>query len=73
MVLWKEVHNQHPFGILEVSRVGLGEFGHSPILPDYLRNALLGSNWLKRHAAEDHRWHVLNDEHDPAPNGCSVN
>jgi len=38
---WKKVRNQHPFGILEVSRVGLGEFGHSPILPDHLRNALL--------------------------------
>ena len=35
---WKEVHNQHPFGILEVGRVGLVEFGHSPSLPDYLRN-----------------------------------
>jgi hypothetical protein len=41
MVGWKEVHKQHPFGILEIGRVGLGEFGHSPILPDYLRNTLL--------------------------------
>jgi hypothetical protein len=29
-----------PFGILEVGRVGLREFGHSPSLPDYLRNTL---------------------------------
>jgi hypothetical protein len=38
----KEVLDQLPFGILEVGRVGLGEFGHSPILPDHLRNTLLG-------------------------------
>jgi hypothetical protein len=37
---WKKVRNQLPFGILEVGRVGLVEFGHSPILPDHLRNAL---------------------------------
>jgi hypothetical protein len=37
----KEVYNQHPFGILEVGRASLGEFDHSPILPDYLRNSLL--------------------------------
>ena len=42
MVIWKKVHNQHPFGILEVGRVGLFEFDHSPSLPDYLRNTLLG-------------------------------
>jgi hypothetical protein len=42
MTFRKKVHNQHPFGILEIGRVGLGEFGHSPILPDYLRNTLLG-------------------------------
>jgi len=41
VVAWKEIHDQHPFGILEVSRVGLVEFGHSPILSDYLRNTLL--------------------------------
>jgi len=40
VVAGKEIHDQHPFGILEVSRVGLAEFGHSPILPDYLRNTL---------------------------------
>ena len=38
---WKEIHNQQPFGILKVGRVGLGEFSHSPILPDHLRNTLL--------------------------------
>ena len=43
MIFWKKVHNQHPFGIREISRVGLGEFSHSPILPDYLRNTLLGA------------------------------
>jgi hypothetical protein len=42
MVRWKEVHYQYPFGILEIGRVGLREFCHSPILPDYLRNTLLG-------------------------------
>jgi hypothetical protein len=36
----KKVRNQLPFGILEVGRVGLVEFCHSPILPDYLRNTL---------------------------------
>ena len=41
MVRWKEVHYQYPFGILEIGRVGLREFCHSPILPDYLRNTLL--------------------------------
>jgi hypothetical protein len=40
VVGWKEIYNQHPFGILEVGWVGLAEFGHSPILPNYLRNAL---------------------------------
>ena len=39
---WEKVHYQHPFGILEVSRVGLLEFGHSSSLLDYLRNTLLG-------------------------------
>lgn len=38
----KKVRNEHPFGIIQVSRVGLSEFSHSPILPDYLRNTLLG-------------------------------
>ena len=41
MVLRKKALDQQPFGILEVGRVFLVEFGHSPILPDYLRNALL--------------------------------
>jgi hypothetical protein len=36
MMGWKKVRNLQPFGILEVGRVGLGEFGHSPILPDHL-------------------------------------
>jgi thiol-disulfide isomerase/thioredoxin len=43
VVGWKKVHNEHPFGILEIGRVGLAEFGHSPILPDYLKNTLLGT------------------------------
>jgi hypothetical protein len=38
----EKVRYQHPFGILEVSRVGLLEFGHSSSLPDYLRNTFLG-------------------------------
>jgi hypothetical protein len=42
MVIGKEAHNQQPFGILEIGRGGLLEFGHSPSLPDYLRNPLLG-------------------------------
>ena len=42
MVGWKKVRNQLPFGILQVGRVGLAEFGHSPILPDYLINTLSG-------------------------------
>src|SRR5271157_4718853 len=33
--------NQLPFGILKISLVGSGEFGHSPSLPDSLRNTLL--------------------------------
>src|SRR5262245_8619995 len=37
---WKRVCNQLPFGILEIGRVSLGEFSHSPILPDHLRNTL---------------------------------
>ncbi len=37
MVLRKKVRNQLPFGILEVSRVGLLEFGHSSSLPDYFK------------------------------------
>ena len=41
MVGWKKIRNQLPFGILQVGRVSLAEFGHSPSLPDYLRNALL--------------------------------
>ena len=36
-VFGKEAHNQHPFGILEIGRVGLREFGHSPSLPDLLK------------------------------------
>jgi len=43
MAFWKEAYNQHPFGILEIGRVGLREFGHSPSLPDYLRNTLLAA------------------------------
>jgi hypothetical protein len=35
----KVFRNQQPFGILQVGRVSLGEFGHSPILPD-LSNSL---------------------------------
>jgi acetylornithine/LysW-gamma-L-lysine aminotransferase len=42
MVCWKVVCNQLPFGILEIGRVSLGEFSHSPILPDHLRNTLSG-------------------------------
>jgi ATP-dependent helicase/nuclease subunit B len=40
-VHWKKWLEQLPFGILEVGRVGLVEFGHSPILPDHLRNTFL--------------------------------
>jgi len=32
---WKELRNLLPFGILEIGRVGLVEFGHSPILLDH--------------------------------------
>jgi hypothetical protein len=32
---WKKLRNLLPFGILEISRVGLVEFGHSPILLDH--------------------------------------
>lgn len=32
----KEFRNQHPFGVLQVGRVDLPEFGHSPSLLDYL-------------------------------------
>jgi hypothetical protein len=39
---WKKLLKKLPFGILEVGRVGLLEFGHSSSLPDYLRNTLLG-------------------------------
>jgi hypothetical protein len=40
VVNWKKRLKQLPFGILEVGRVGLVEFGHSPILSDHLRNTL---------------------------------
>jgi hypothetical protein len=43
VVGWKEVRNYLPFGILEIGWVGLVEFSHSPILPNYLRNTLLGN------------------------------
>jgi transposase len=36
VVIRKEFRNQLPFGILEVSRVGLVAFGRSPSLLDYL-------------------------------------
>ena len=39
-VVRKVFRNQQPFGILQVGRVGLVEFGHSPILLDYLLNTL---------------------------------
>ena len=35
-IVRKEFQNQQPFGILQVGRVSLGEFGHSPILLDHL-------------------------------------
>jgi hypothetical protein len=36
----KEFHNLLPFGILQVGRVSLGEFGHSPILLDHFSYSL---------------------------------
>lgn len=42
---WKELRNLLPFGILEIGRVGLGEFSHSPILPNhFLKRSLRNSD-----------------------------
>ena len=49
LIARKEFHNRLPFGILEIGRVSLSEFSHSPILSDHLRNTLLGFLRSLRH------------------------
>ena len=40
LIARKEFHNLLPFGLLEIGRVSLSEFSHSPILSDHLGNTL---------------------------------
>ncbi|MEW6028857.1 MAG: hypothetical protein AB1554_05165, partial [Chloroflexota bacterium] len=57
---WKKLRNLLPFGILEIGRVGLVEFGHSPILLDHFLKRSLRLPRQRHHDTRPERgWHPL--------------